>query len=192
MRKSMGLGLVLAIMGVAALGGPAIATDTYKLDPAHSFAIFKIQHLTAGNTWGRFNNPAGTIVMDADDAKCSISVTLKVADIDTANKQRDEHLKTADFFNEAQFPTITFVSKTIKKVDDKTWDVTGDLTIKGVTKSITVKVVKVGEAKGMQGETRLGLETTFTIKRADYGVDAMPPAVGAEATLMVSMEGIKS
>ena len=133
----------------------------------------------AGNVWGRFNNPAGTVVMDADDAKSAINLTLKVADIDTANKQRDEHLKTADFFSAEQFPTITFVSKTIKKVDDKTWTVTGDLTIKGTTKSITVKLEKVGEATA-QGQTRLGLETTFTIKRADYGVDALPQGVGID------------
>lgn len=179
-----------AALALAALAGLARA-DSYKLDPAHTFVVFKIQHLGAGNVWGRFNNPAGTVVIDADDAKSSVNLTIKVADIDTANKQRDEHLKTADFFSAEQFPAITFVSKTVKKLDDKTWDVTGDLTIKGTTKSITVKLEKTGEGKGMQGETRLGLESTFTIKRADYGVDGLPQAVGADATLTVSIEAIK-
>ena len=141
--------------------------------------------------YGRFNAVSGTFAIDeASPAASSCDFTIKTDSVDTADAKRDAHLKQADFFNAAQFPTITFKSKSVKAATAKgTYDVTGDLKLHGVTKTITVKVEHSGTAKGMMGGTIAGIESTFTIKRSDFGMKGMIGPVGDDVTITLSAEG---
>lgn len=178
---------------VAVLLAPFMLGATYKGDPVHSSVVFRVGHLGVSNVYGRFNEPAATLnIDDADPSNSKIEITLQTEKIDTAHEGRDKHLKSGDFFSAAEFPEIKFVSTAVKKSEDGNFEVTGDLTLHGVTKPITVKLNKTGEGKGMKGETRAGFETApFTLKRSDFGMTNMIPAVGDEVTLVVAIEGIK-
>jgi polyisoprenoid-binding protein YceI len=174
-------------------GNSLRGADTYQVDPVHSFVILKITHFGAGNSYGRFNDIAGSVVFDNDDpSRSTVSLTIKADSVDTANAKRDEHLKGPDFFNVKEFPTITFKSTKITKVDDGNYSVTGDLTVKGVTKPITTNFAVVGVGKkGPKGEERSGGEAVFTIKRSDFGITYGPGALGEDVTITVAIEGLK-
>jgi polyisoprenoid-binding protein YceI len=183
--------LILAIafgsLGVAAQA----AADTFKIDPVHSSVVFSVTHLGVTNFYGRFNDIKGTVVLDkADPSKSSVDLTIPVESVDTKNEKRDQHLKSPDFFNAKQFPVMTFKSKKIEGSGDA-FAVTGDFTLHGVTKPLTLEVKKVGEGKGMEGEIRAGGETHFTIKRSDHGMDFMQGPLGDEINIIVSLEGVK-
>ena len=179
--------LLLAVSMV--FGGSALAVD-WNIDNSHAAANFAVSHLGISNTHGRFNKIKGTIGTDGDALK--VNVEIDAASVDSNEAKRDEHLRGPDFFDVKQFPTLTFVSTGSTKTGDKTWDVTGDLTIRGVKKSITVKVVKVGEGKDPWGGTRVGFDTTFTIKRADFGMTYGPGAVGEDVTITLAPEAIQA
>ena len=143
------------------------------------------------NFYGRFNDVSGTVVLDkADPSKSSIELTIPVESVDTHNEKRDQHLKSPDFFNAKQFPVMTFKSKQVESSGD-TYKVTGDFTLHGVTKPLTLEIKKGGEGKGMEGEIRGGGETHFTIKRSDYGMNFMQGPLGDEINIVVSLNGIK-
>jgi polyisoprenoid-binding protein YceI len=166
----------------------------YEIDPVHSTVLAHVVHLGASTNWVRFNGPTGTVtVNEADPSKSSVALEIKADGLDTANEKRDQHLKSPDFLNAKEFPLITFKSTAIKKTGDKSYEVTGDLTLHGVTKPITAKFTSVGTGKGAKGETRAGADATFTVKRTDFGVGATFPAtaVSDEIGFMVSLEGIK-
>jgi polyisoprenoid-binding protein YceI len=187
---------LLALLGVVTLLGwqSSVRADDYTIDRVHSAALFKVQHFQAGYTWGTFAGPTGTVSYDpADPTKASFDVSIDTKTIDTRNKMRDKDLQGPDFLDVAQFPTMTFKSTSIEKSGDTSMKVTGDLTIHGVTKSITVDMDMTGTGPGMKpGEVRTGFETTFTINRMDYGVTKDPaPAVGSDVTITVALEGIK-
>jgi polyisoprenoid-binding protein YceI len=167
------------------------AADTFKIDPVHSSVVFSVTHLGVSNFYGRFNDVSGTVVLDkADPSKSSVELTIPVESVDTHYEKRDQHLKGPDFFNAKQFPVMTFKSKKVESSGD-TYNVTGDFTLHGVTKPLTLEVKKVGEGKGPEGEIRAGGETHFTIKRSDYGMNFMQGPVGDEINIVVSLEGIK-
>jgi polyisoprenoid-binding protein YceI len=166
----------------------SVATGAYKIDPAHSYAIFRITHLGVGANYGAFEKLGGTFEQTDDGLK--VEATIDVESINTFNEARDKHLKGPDFFNAKQFPQMTFKSTAAKK-NETGYEVTGDLTIKGTTKSITVDLKKVGEGKGMQGEARVGYETMFTINRLDYGITWNPGAVGNDVAITVAFEATK-
>jgi polyisoprenoid-binding protein YceI len=131
------------------------------------------------------------VVFDKEDpSKSSVDITVPVESIDTNNAKRDQHLKSPDFFNAKQFPVITFKSTKVEGNGD-TFKVTGDFTLHGVTKPLTVEFKKIGEGKGMQGEYRAGGETRFTINRNDYGITFMPGGIGEEIGVILSLEGVK-
>lgn len=181
----------LMIIGWCLVGSAPSEADTYKADPVHSFALFSVHHLNAGNVWGRFNEPTGDFTLDqADPSKDSFHVELSVAKLDTANSKRDSDLKGPDWFSARQLPTITFKSTSVKKGDGNMLDVTGDLMIHGVTKSVTVSVELTGTASAM-GSVRSGIQATTTIKRSDFGMKNMPGGVGDEVKLIVALEGLK-
>lgn len=183
--------IAAAVVVVAGLSRTATA-DSYKVDPVHSFAFFSIHHFNAGHVWGRFNDPAGEFTLDpADASKDTFRVELKVANLDTGNAKRDSDLKGPDWFNARQYPTITFKSTAVQKRADNMLDVTGNLTIHGVTKPVTVAVELTGTAADPFGNTRSGIEATATIKRSDFGMKAMPGAVGDDVRLIVALEGIR-
>jgi len=194
MRPSVSLRLfVPLVLAAISLGGQsAYAADTYELDAVHSTFAFKVKHLGVSYTSGRFNESSGAFTIDAEDAsKCSAAIEVKTSSVDTGNATRDKHLRGADFFDVAKFPAMTFTSTACKKKDDTTYEVTGDLTIRGVTKSVTVEAELVGIGKGLKGEERAGFETALTIDRNDFGMTYMPYAIGAEVKLQIAVEGVK-
>jgi polyisoprenoid-binding protein YceI len=170
----------------------AFAADTYKIDGEHGTVIYKIAHAGVGNAYGRFNKPTGTVTVD-NGAPTAFELEIKTENIDTANEKRDGHLKSPDFFDAKQFPTITFKSKSIKAAGDNKFEVTGDLTLHGVTKEITVPVTKTGEAdvSAMKMGYRTGWEAMYTLKRTDYGMNKMVGPVGDDVHLTISFEAVK-
>jgi polyisoprenoid-binding protein YceI len=183
--------ITLAIALVSAFVLSANAADTFKVDPVHSFVLFSVQHLGIANTYGRFNDISGTVVFDKDNpSKSSVELSVLVESLDTNNPIRERSLKSPDFFNAKQFPTLTFKSTKVEGNGD-TLKVSGDLTIRGVTRPLTVDFKKGGEGKGVFGEMRGGGETRFTIKRSDFGMNFELGEVGDEVTIILSLEGVK-
>jgi polyisoprenoid-binding protein YceI len=183
------LTLVVALISAFVLS--ANAADTFKIDPVHSFVLFSVQHLGIANTYGRFNDISGVVVFDKDNpSKSSVELSVPVESLDTHNSIRDKSLKSPDFFDAKQFPTMTFKSTKVEGSGD-TLKVSGDLTIHGVTKPMAVDFKKGGEGKGVFGEMRGGGETHFTIKRSDFGMNFQQGAVGDEVNITLSLEGIK-
>jgi polyisoprenoid-binding protein YceI len=163
--------MAVAVLGlVLAEGAVYAAPETYKIDPVHSTIGFKIRHLV-GNVTGRFGEVSGTIQIDAEHPETSsVEAAIQVGSIDTANAKRDGHLKSADFFNAAEFPMMTFKSNKVSVIDKENANVSGDLTIHGVTKQITLRVQFLGKAKGPDGTPQTGWEATTKINRTDFGL----------------------
>lgn len=176
----------------APAGAVTAAASSWKIDPVHSSVLFKVKHLGVASFYGRFNDVSGTIVLDeASPEKGSIEVVVQVDSVDTHEPKRDQHLKSPDFFSAAEFPTITFKSKSVRQ-SGSDWSVTGDLTIHGVTQSVTTEFARTGTGPGMQKEMRTGGEATFTIQRSDFGMTFMlPDGVGDEVTLIISLEAVQ-
>lgn len=168
------------------------APQTYKIDPVHSSVNFSINHMGVSNTHGRFNKLEGKLVYDAEDAsKSSVEVIIDANSLDTNNAMRDSHVKGEELLDTKKFPTMEFKSKSVKKLSDKEFEVTGDLTLHGQTKPLTTKLIKVGETKSPKGQYLIGGETTFVIKRSEFGITAMAGALGEEIPVTISIEGIR-
>jgi len=181
-----------AAFAVVALSAPASAA-TFNIDPVHSAVVFNVGHLNVSKVWGRFNDFSGTIsVDDATGALTGVNVTVKTNTVDTAVARRDTHLKSADFFNVTQFPTMTFVSTSVAAVEANRYELTGEFTLKGVTKTVQLEVVQLGRARDANGE-RLGAEGTFTIKRSEFGMTyGLPTQVGDDVAITVAFEANKA
>jgi polyisoprenoid-binding protein YceI len=140
------------LLPVLAAFGSLAAAETYAVDPDHTAALFRINHLGFSHTWGRFDAPSGTIVWDdADPAKSSVKIAIKADSINTGVAGKDKHLKSDAFFSVKEFPELTFVSKKIEKKDGNLYHITGDFTLHGVTKEITIPVTKMGAGKDPMG-----------------------------------------
>lgn len=167
---------ILLPLFVAALAGSlatARADDTYKIDPVHSSITFKVRHFFS-YVKGNFRKFEGTITVDsAHPEKSSVTATIDAASVDTGNEKRDADLRSADFFEVAKFPTITFKSKSVKRTGENSGDIVGDLTMHGVTKEITLHGKFLGKGEGMGGKQISGWELTLAepIKRSDYGLN---------------------
>ncbi len=149
----------------------AAAQQTFKIDPAHSEASFQIRHLFT-QVRGRFNTFTGTIEMDPDNLEASkVQLTIEAASINTENDQRDGHLRSEDFFFVKKYPEITFVSDSVTKTGKSSFDVTGTLTMRGVSKKITLPVELLGVGTDPWGNTRAGFSTETTLDRQAYGVN---------------------
>lgn len=189
-RRSRALGAALFTLLCAS---PAVAADKYQIDTAHTGLYFKINHLGYSNTYGRFNDVGGSFVVDQNaPEKSSVELVVKADSIDTNDQKRDKHLRSPDFFNTKQNPTITFKSTSVKKLSDDEFEITGDLTLNGVTKPHTLTMKKLGEGKDPWGNYRIGFDTVTTIKRSDFNMNYMADKVGDEVTLMFSTEGVRS
>ncbi len=183
--------ITAAILAMMAL--PAAAKPTHTIDGVHSTVLFKVLHLGAAYNYGRFNDVSGSITLDAAKPEASaVDLTIKTASVDTNNVKRDDHLRGPDFFLVKQFPTATFKSKAVKKSGDNTWDVSGDLTIRGVTKPLSFTFTHVGTSKNSAGKEVVGGHAVFTIKRSDFGVNYGIPNIGDEVELTVSVEAIQN
>ena len=184
---------IFMVLGVLAVfSHPAAATETYQVDPVHSAAVFRIKHLGITYLYGRFNDLSGTLkIDDKTPANSVVEVYAKTKSIDTFNSERDNHLRSPDFFDAKKFDIISFKSKSFTKVSIDVYEVTGDLALHGVTRPLTVKVQRTGSGKDPWGGFRIGYETTFTIKRSDFGMSFMMEGVGDEVRIILSIEGIR-
>ncbi len=172
--------------------GTASAAGRFDVDNAHSSVLFGVKHLELSHVYGRFNKVSGKFTFEGkslDD--CSIYIKINAGSVDTNSKKRDRHLKSQDFFNSKQFRDITFKSTSFKQLEPSKYEVTGDLTLHGKTKSVTTVVEHTGTGdKGGNFGFRSGFETTFTIKRSDFGMNYMiGGGLGDEVRLIVSIEG---
>lgn len=160
----------LALFAIMALPLAAqAATETWVVDKAHSSATFKVRHMMA-NVMGQFRDLSGTINVDRENPdKGSVEFTIQAGSIDTGNQNRDEHLRSADFFDVQKYPSITFKSTSITSKGNNLYDVTGDFTMHGVTKRVTLPVQFLGFARTARGE-KAGFEIETTVNRKDYGV----------------------
>ena len=181
------------------IAAPGTVT-TWKLDPAHSLAEFKVKHMMISNVKGRFTGLSGTLSLDeADYTHSAVEASIDVATVKTGDEQRDGHLKSADFFDAEKFPAITFKSTNIDAKGGADYEVTGDFTLHGVTKSITLAVEDVSQpSKDPWGNQRIGLSATTRISRKDFGLtwnsalEAGGVLVGEDIAISLEVEFIKS
>jgi polyisoprenoid-binding protein YceI len=160
----------LAMVALASgLAASPVAADTFVIDPVHSEASFQVRHVVT-KVRGRFTDFTGTIVGDpAKPEAATVEFTVKTASIDTAQAKRDGHLRSADFFDAEKFPEITFKSTKIKATGKDKYDVTGNLTMHGVTKPVTLQVTNLGSG-GTGKDEKFGFEATTTLNRKDFGI----------------------
>jgi polyisoprenoid-binding protein YceI len=148
-----------------------MATTKWVVDPMHSEVQFKVKHLVISTVTGTFRNFAGGATTEHDDFDgAEVHFSLDVDSVDTNQEMRDTHLKAADFFDAATYPKIDFKSTSFKKIDDDEYKVTGELTMKGVTKPVTLKAEYGGTAKDAHGNKKLGFEVTGKINRKEFGL----------------------
>jgi polyisoprenoid-binding protein YceI len=160
---------ILTAALAAALALPA-AADTFVVDRNHSGATFSIRHLMS-RVHGRFTDFTGTIVGDpAKPAEAKVEFTIKAASIDTDQDSRDKHLRSADFFDAEKHPDISFVSTKIAPAGKDKYDVTGNLTMRGVTKQVTLPVTYLGSLVDPNKNEKFGFEATTTLNRKDFGI----------------------
>lgn len=178
----------------AAPGPRPLEGQTFAIDPGHSSAVFRVMHLGTSPFWGRFNEVTGEIAIDADDLKnSSVKVEIPVGSIDTNNEQRDGHLKSAEFFSAREFPTLTFVSTKIVRKKDDLFHITGDLTLRGKTKEVTVPAQYFGTNEiNERFGTRTGWEAQFELDRTDFGINygAENNVLGTTVEVTLALEGV--
>lgn len=146
-------------------------TDRWEIDSSHSSVHFSVRHLVIAKVRGSFGRWTGTVqVPDGDFAKATVDVTIDASSIDTGVEQRDAHLKSPDFFDVVQFPELRFVSRRVEPRDGADIDVIGDLTIKGITREVTLRVEQLGEAKDPWGNLRAAFSAQTSIDRKDFGL----------------------
>jgi polyisoprenoid-binding protein YceI len=161
---------LFAVAALATLAALPLRAETYSIDPGHSEVSFTIRHMVT-NVRGRFNDFAGMVNMDPKNLpKSSVELHIKATSIDTAVPDRDKHLRSADFFDVEKYPEITFKSESIAPAGKDKYNVTGTLTMHGVSKKVTLPVSFLGQAKDPWGGTRAGFETATTLNRKDYGI----------------------
>jgi polyisoprenoid-binding protein YceI len=174
-----------------------IKTSTWKIDPAHSNVEFAVKHLMISTVKGRFSDVEGEIVIaDADPSKSSVAATLKAASIDTRTGQRDDHLRSADFLDAVNFPEITFKSTRITG-DKDDFKVTGNLTIRGTTKEVTLDAHNEGAGKDPWGGDRIAFSGTTKLDRREFGllwnqaIEAGGVLVGNDVKVSIDVQAVK-
>lgn len=193
--RIIALASTLLVPGALLTSASVIAApETYALDTkgSHAFIQFKIKHL--GFSWllGRFDTFNGTFTVDQDNAEnASVNVDIDVASINSNHAERDKHLRGDDFFNVEKFPKATFVSTKVEKTGERTADVHGNLTLKGVTKPVVLNATYIGSGKDPWGGFRAGFEATTEIVLKDFGIDYDLGPAATSAQVYVSVEGIR-
>ena len=185
-----------AIIAAAPSPAPAPAPATaarasFVADAVHSGVVFSVMHAQATRFYGRFNKITGDFTLDGDDAAASsFNFEVDLDSVYTGNANRDQHLKSADFFNVAQFPAAKFTSSSVKATGDGAWEVTGALSLHGQTRDVTATLEKTGEGT-FRGNPVTGIEARFTIKRSGFGMTygIEGGGLGDEVTVIVSIEG---
>ena len=179
--------LLLALLALGAALPASAAVETYDIDPVHTWVGFNVRHFFT-KVPGSFTKVKGTIVVDRDQLENStVETVIEVASIDTRVKMRDDDLR-ARFFAVKQFPVITFKSKAWKKTGDQTYDVTGDLKIRSVTKEVVLKVKSLGFGPGMKGAPISGWEASTILDRRDFDVSADQDSVATQVEIVINVE----
>jgi polyisoprenoid-binding protein YceI len=187
------------LAGLLAAASAFAEVNVYDIDSAHSSAQFSVRHMMVTNVRGQFSNVKGTVHYDPQNMGASrVDATIDVATVDTRETKRDTHLKTADFFDVAKFPTMTFVSKRVMPASPGKLKLLGDLTLHGVTKEVTLDVEgPAPEVKGQRGELRSGASATTRISRKEFGltwnraVETGGVAVSDEVVINIDVELIR-
>jgi polyisoprenoid-binding protein YceI len=161
---------LLLLLSALLIAHSTFAADTFVFDKAHSTIGFQVRHLFS-KVPGKFDDFSGQIQLDeANPEQSSVEVTIKTASVDTGVKMRDDDLRSPNFFDAAKFPEITFKSTSVKRTGENTADVTGNLSMHGVTKEVVLKVELLGKGAGMQGATVSGWDAGTALKRSDFGL----------------------
>ena len=183
---------LIIIAALATLPFTAVTAADYTIDPAHTFASFAINHLGFTTIRGKFNQQSGSMQFDPSAKKASVMIEIDATSIDTGHDKRDAHLQSPDFLNAVENPTITFKSTEVTWNGSVLATVTGDLTILGVSKPVTLTVtsMKCGPHPFSKKET-CGFDATASIKRSDYGVNYGLPAIGEVLDLQIGVEASK-
>jgi len=192
MRLRLFAVVFLAFLVTCASADPVRAGDDYSIDPVHSSVYFKISHIGLSYVFGRFNTFSGTFSIDSNDAsKCAFAMNIRTETVDTNNAGRDNHLRSPDFFNVKQYPSIDFKSTSVKPAKDG-YEVTGDLTMHGVTKPVTFTVTGGKSAEFPKGVKRIGYSTELVLKRTDFGVGdpKLGNTLGEDVHIAISFEGM--
>jgi polyisoprenoid-binding protein YceI len=182
----------LAAWAIALAPGLAHA-ETYDIDAIHSAVMFRAKRLGVVYVYGRFNEFAGTIEMNGEDvASGRLSLDVKTASVDTGNERRDDHLRSPDFLNAAQLPLMKFESTGVRSAGEGQFEVTGNLTLHGVTKPVTARVELVGAGKdpGGAGKSLVGFEGKLTLKRSDFDVKFMVGPVSDEIDVHLALHAV--
>jgi polyisoprenoid-binding protein YceI len=199
-RKLAMKGLISSILVVFALMLPVYTHGaTWQIDPDHSSFQFKVRHMTVSNVRGEFKKARGVVTIDDNDiTNLKVELALDAGSVNTDHAKRDDHLRSVDFLDVAKYPTITFVSKKVTKVDENRLKVIGDLSIRGITREITVDIEgPTPEVKDPGGNIRRGATGTSKINRKDFGVawnkvlDSGGLVVGDEVNISVEVEMVK-
>jgi len=188
----------IAVLAAAlAVAAPALAADTYQFDKSHTTVGFQVRHIFT-MLGGKFQDFSGTVKVDrASPEASSVEFTIQAATVFTNDAKRDEHLRTPDFFDVANHPTITFKSTSVKTAGENVYEVTGNLTMRGVTRQVTLPVRFLGEGKDPWGNEKMGFELATTLNRKDFGInwnkalDQGGFVVGDEVKVQISVEANK-
>ena len=184
--------LLLTAALVAASANAFAAGVTYKLDPTHTNVLASWNHFGYSNPYANFGDVEGTLVYDAADvSKSKVEVTLPLSGLNGFSSKFNDHLRSADFFDAGKFPTATFKSTKVEAAGNGKLKITGDLTIKGITKAVVLDATlnKAGPHPMTKAEA-IGFDATTTIKRSDFGVGAYAPNVGDTVTLRITTEAL--
>lgn len=195
--KRVTLAVFVAVLAVAIQ--TARAQSEWTIDSAHSSVQFAVKHLMIATVRGEFGRMSGNVLFDGKDyATVKAEAVIDVTSINTREPKRDEHLRSADFFDAANHPKITFKSKRVEGINGNRFVLVGDLTMRGVTKEIALSVEASPIIKGMSGESRMGAQATGKLNRQDFGIkynrvlDAGGLAVGNEVQILIDLELVKS
>ncbi|MBI3902171.1 MAG: polyisoprenoid-binding protein [Nitrosomonadales bacterium] len=181
----------IAILIAASLPLAAHA-DSYTIDPPHTFANFSISHMGFSTMHGRFDKSSGKVTLDRAAKTGSVDIAIETASVSTGFAKRDDHLKSPDFFNAAEFPTITYKSSAVKFKGDNPASVEGNLTMAGVTKPVTLTIDAIKcDTNPMNKKYECGVDASAQIKRSDFGVKYGLPGVGDDIKLVFEVEAYK-
>ena len=191
LMKKTGIAAAALLLSSMAFAEPA---GTYQFDKkgAHQFVMFKISHLGYSWLYGRFNDFNGTFTVDAENPENSkVEATIQTASVDSNHAERDKHLRSDDFLDVDKYPTATFKSTSIEQTGDDTAKITGDFTLHGVTKPVTLDAKMIGYGESPWNDYRMGLEASTTLKLADFGITKDLGPASETVEIIISVEGVK-
>ena len=189
-RQRSPAALLATIVCTGLLWPGLIAAETFKIDPDHSFFMFRATRFSVANVYGRFNEFKGTLEIEGDDFESgSIEIEIRTRSVDTGNSERDDHLRGPDFLNSKQIPVMTFKSDSIRFISNSRFSAAGKMTLLGVTKPVEAEVDLVGLTQS-QGTKMIGFDGAFTIKRSDFGMSFMVGPLSDEIEIHFAIQAL--